>query len=141
MNNEIDTSSGGILKTQFISSEDMIWLKEDLKLNKLPTILCVHFGVAEDDMRGNWWFESNPEHALLGNRKELKEILKNNKNILAVFSGHQHWTKTIVEDNIPYYILGSMTENINDNGIPDGVYFIVEVDGKKLNIIEKHIRL
>lgn len=141
VNNEIDTSSGGILKTQFISSEDMIWLKEDLKLNKLPTILCVHFGVAEDDMRGNWWFESNPEHALLGNRKELKEILKNNKNILAVFSGHQHWTKTIVEDNIPYYILGSMTENINDNGIPDGVYFIVEVDGKKLNIIEKHIRL
>lgn len=141
VNNQLGTASGGIFKTQFISNEDMIWLKEDLNNNKLPTIICLHFGVAEDDMKGNWWFEPNPEHALLGNRKELKEILKNDKNILAVFSGHQHWTKTIIEDNIPYYILGSMTENINDDGIPDGVYFIVEIDGEKLNVIEKHIRL
>ena len=29
----------------------------------------------------------------------------------------------------------------NGDGIPDGVYFIVEVDGNKLNAIEKHIRL
>ena len=78
---------------------------------------------------------------MLGNRKELKDILKNNKNILAVFSGHQHWTKTIIEDDIIYYVLGSMTENINDDGIPDGVYFIVEFDGLKLKVIEEHIRL
>ena len=44
--------------------------------NELPTIVCLHFGVAEDQMKGNWWFESCPETALLGNRKELKEILK-----------------------------------------------------------------
>lgn len=141
VNNELGTESGGIFKTQFISAEDMIWLKEDLKQNKLPTIICVHFGIAEDDMKGNWWFETCPEHALLGNRKQLKEILKNDKNILAVFSGHQHWTKTIIEDNIPYYIIGSMTENINNDGIPDGVYYIVEFDGEKLKVIEEHIRL
>lgn len=34
-----------------------------------------------------------------------------------------------------------MTENINNDGIPDGVYFIVEFDGKKLEVIERHIRL
>lgn len=141
VNNELGTASGGIFKTQFISDEDIMWLKEDLNKNKLPTIVCIHFGVAEDDMKGNWWFEKNPEHALLGNRKELKEILKKDKNILAVFSDHQHWTKTIVEDNIPYYVLGSMTENIKDNGIPDGVYFIVEYDGEQLKVNEKHIRI
>ncbi len=141
VNNEIETACGGILKAKFISDEDMIWLEKDLNQNKRPTILCLHFGVAEDDMKGNWWFESNPEHALLGNRKELKEILKNNENILAVFSGHQHWTKRIIEDNIPYYVLGSLTENIKEDGIPDGVYFIVEIDGKKINITEKHIKV
>ena len=88
-----------------------------------------------------WWFETSPETAVLGNRKELKEILKNDKNLMAVFSGHQHWTKKIVEDGIPYYILGSMTENINNDGIPDGVYFIVEFDGKKIDVFEKHIKL
>lgn len=141
VNNDIGTESGGIFKTQFISEQDLNWLKEDLNVNKLPTIICTHFGVAEDDMKGNWWFETCPEHALLGNRKELKEIIKINKNILAVFSGHQHWTKKIVEDEIPYYVIGSMTENINNDDIPDGVYFVVEFDGEKLNVIEKHIKI
>ncbi len=29
-----------------------------------------------------------------------------------------------------------MTENINNDGIPDGVYFIVEFSGKELEVIE-----
>ena len=37
---------------------------------------------------------------LQNSKKELKEILKSDKNLLAVFSGHQHWTKKIVEDFI-----------------------------------------
>ena len=141
VNNDIGNAEGGIYKTQFISKEDLEWLKNDLNKNNLPSIVCVHFGVAEDEMKGNWWFESLPETALLGNRKELKEILKSDKNLMAVFSGHQHWTKTIIEDGITYYVLGSMTENINNDGIPDGVYFIVEFDGEKIDVIEKHIRL
>ena len=141
VNNELGNEEGGIYKTQFVSADDMKWLKEDLEKNTLPTIICIHFGVAEDEMKGNWWFECLPETALLGNRKELKEILKNDKNVLAVFSGHQHWTKKIIEDGIPYYVLGSMTEDINSNGIPDGVYFIVEFDGEKLHVTEKHIKL
>ena len=141
VNNELGTDCGGILKTRFISKEDIRWLKNDLNKNKLPTIICLHYGLAEDNMKGNWWFEENPENALLGNRKELKNIFKIDKNILAVFSGHQHWTKKIIEDNIPYYVLGSMTENINDDNIPDGVYFIVEINGLKLKVTEEHINL
>jgi len=32
-----------------------------------------------------------------------------------------------------------MTENINDDGVPDGVYFVVMYDGKNLEGIENHI--
>lgn len=141
VNNDLGTAEGGIFKTQFISNEDMEWLKEDLRDNKLPTIICLHFGVAEDDMKGNWWFESCSETALLGNRKELKQIIKEHSNVLAIFSGHQHWTKHLVEEGISYYVLGSMTENINNDGIPDGVYFVIEFDDEKLEVIEQHIRL
>ncbi|MBR3888731.1 MAG: metallophosphoesterase [Clostridia bacterium] len=141
VNNELGTSEGGIFKTQFISNEDLEWLKEDLRNNKLPSIICLHFGVAEDDMKGNWWFETCPETALLGNRNELKQIIREHKNVLAVFSGHQHWTKYIKEDGISYYVLGSLTENINNDGVPDGVYFIVEFDGKNLNVVEQHLSL
>ena len=76
------------IKPQFISKEDLEWLKNDLEKNTLPSILFTHFGMAEDNMKGNWWFESCSEHALLGNRKEVKEILKKDKNLIAVFSLH-----------------------------------------------------
>ena len=141
VNNKMGTAEGGIFKTQFISEEDLNWLEKDLNNNEIPTIICLHFGVAEDDMKNNWWFESCPETALLGNRVELKNILKKHKSILGVFSGHQHWTKHIVEDNIDYHILGSLTENINEDDVPDGVYFVVEFENDKINITEKHIRL
>ena len=141
VDNSLGTAEGGIFKTQFISDEDLTWLKTDLKKNKLPALICLHFGVAEDNMKGNWWFESCPETALLGNRKELKQILKKHKNIIGVFSGHQHWTKHIVEEGLSYHILGSMAENINNDGVPDGVYFVVNFDGQKLAVEEQHIRL
>ncbi len=137
--NNLGTSDGGILKTQFISEDDLKWLSKDLKEHKMPCIIFNHFGIAEDDMIGNWWFESCPDNALLANRKELKKIIKTNKNVIGVFSGHQHWTKRIKEDGIDYYIVGSITENINNDGIPDGVYLEVNIEKNKMNVIEKHI--
>lgn len=141
VNANVGVEEGGIHKTQFISNEDLEWLKNDLEKNDLPSILFIHFGMAEDNMKGNWWFESCPEDALLGNRKEVKEILKKDKNLLAVFSGHQHWTKKIIEDGISYYIVGSLTENIHEDGIPDGVYFEVDLEGNKIDVKEHHLKL
>lgn len=141
VNETLGVEFGGIFKTQFISSEDLKWLKNDLEKNNLPSIIFTHFGIAEDNMKGNWWFARSPDHALLGNRKEVKEILKQDKNLLAVFSGHQHWTKKTVEDGISYYVVGSLTENIHDDGIPDGVYFEVNLEGNKIEVKEHHLKL
>lgn len=142
VNTKLGVKSGGIFKTQFISNEDLEWLKRDLEKNKLPILVFNHFGIAEDNMEGNWWFGRVPEHALLGNRKEVKEILKKNKNLIAVFSGHQHWTKKIIEDGISYYIVGSLTENINDDGVtPDGVYFEVDLEEESIDVKERHLEI
>ena len=52
-----------------------------------------------------------------------------------------HAINTFPGEGILYYVLGSMTENINNDGNPDGVYFIVEFDGENLDVAEKHIKL
>ncbi len=137
----LSLSEGGIIKTHFLSNNDLEWLRNDLNQNKLPSIVFIHYAIAEDTMEGNWWFENCPNYALLANRKELKEILREDKNLLAVFSGHQHWSKKIIEDGIPYYIVGSLTENIHMDGTPDGVYFEVEINEKNLTINEHHLKL
>lgn len=138
-NNDLSENNGGILKTRELPKEDIEWLKNDLSVNSLPTLVFIHFGLAEDSMVGNWWFEEQPEDALLQNRNEVKKILEQNGNILAVFSGHQHWTKTIIEKEIPYHTIGSLVENIDFTGKPDGVWFLVDVDKNGLKIIEQHL--
>ena len=45
----------------------------------------------------------------------------------------------IKEDEICYYLVGSLVENINQDGIPDGVYFEVDIDNGYLHVQEKHL--
>ncbi len=141
VNSKLNEGEGGIFKTKFISEEDVLWLENDLKSTSLPVLIFSHFGIAEDNMKGNCWFENCPENALLGNRKEIKNVFKFNKNIIAVFSGHQHWTKVINENGISYYVVGSLTENIKNDGVPDGVYYEVELNGDMISVQEKHIKI
>lgn len=143
LDNSQSHSYGGILKAHRVSKEDLDWLKNDLENNDKPCLLFSHYSLAEDEMIGNYWFGrgTNAYRGILGNNKEVKEILKGDKNLIAVFSAHQHWTKFHIEDGISHYVIGSLSENINDNGIPDGVYFEVELKDKNISILEKRIIL
>lgn len=134
--NENDTR----YRTHYLSDMDLKFIEKDLKDNAdKKTIIFTHFGVAEDDMQGNFWFENNIEGGMLQNRQKLKKFMVG--NIMAVFSAHQHWTKKLKENGIDYYMVGSLVENINSDGIPDGVYFDVQIDDDYVDVIEKHLRI
>ena len=130
-----------LFKTQYVSDREIEWLKNDLNNNKLPCIIFSHFGIAEDNQEGNYWFSKAPELGLLSNRKQIKDIINEDENVIGVFTAHQHWTKKITEDGKDYYILGSLTENINNDGVPDGVYFEVNLEEKNVEVLEKHIKI
>ena len=104
--------------------------------------LFSQFGIAEDiNIKENFWcYSEDGENLMLRNREKLKELIKD-KRIVAVFCGHQHWTKKIVENGINYYLLGSLTGNINNDGIPDGVYFEVEIFKDNVIVNEKHLKI
>lgn len=138
---DLGGDDGGIYKAQCMSEKEINWLKEDLAKNELPCIIFTHFGLAEDKQIGNYWFEKEPESALMSNRKEIKDIIKFDNNVIAIFNGHQHWSKQLKEDGKKYYVVGSLTDNVNMTGIPDGVYFEVELEDRNVKIIEKHIEV
>ena len=142
INKDCDLNNGGINRTRKISELDLNWIEEDLKNNKhKKCIVFSHFGIAEDDMIGNFWFEKDSDKAVFENRDRIKQILKKHDNVIAVFSGHQHWTKHIKENEIDYYIVGSLIENIQNNDIPDGVYLEVDIEDNKVNVIEHHLNI
>lgn len=129
---ELGLARGGCYKAQYLSKQTLEWLKNDLAENKLPCLLFTHYGLAEDgDIPDACMF--------MKNRTDVKEIIRKDKNILAVFSGHQHITKTIEEDGLKYYVLGSLTACSKEPGIPEGVYFEVELSGRSVTVHERHI--
>lgn len=130
-------------RTQYISEKDLLWLEKDLEVSEDKKIfLFSHFGIAEDiNIKENFWcYSEDGENLMLRNRAKLKQLIKD-KNIIAVFCGHQHWTKKIEENGINYYMLGSLTENINNDGIPDGVYFEVEISKDSIVVNERHLKI
>ncbi len=121
---------GGIFKTQYMSDDTLLWLQNDLANNTLPCLVFTHFALAEDE-------EIADPCLFMANRQKVKDILKKDKHLKAVFTGHQHITKTHKEDGITYYVLGSMTACGEQKGVPDGVYF--ELDLQNDAVTEKHI--
>lgn len=134
-------NDGGIYKSQCMSEKELNWLKEDLSNNTLPCIIFTHFGLAEDKQKGNYFFEENPEYGLMNNRHKLKDIINFDNNVIAIFSGHQHWTKQIQETGKNYYLVGSLIDNVDMLGVPDGVYLEVGLEDRSVKVLEKHIKL
>jgi len=120
--------------TAKVPQEEIDWLKNDLSKTNKPTIVFIHYGLAEDDMKGNFWFEGNSQYALLENRAELRKIFEDSKKVKAVISGHQHWNRMHVHNNIPYFVVTSPAENFNNDGIPSEAYTIVELDIDKIKV-------
>ena len=138
---DLGENDGGIYKAQCMSEKDISWLKKDLVNNKLPCVIFTHFGLAEDKQIGNYWFENNPEDGLMSNRKEIKDIIEKDNNIIAIFNGYQHWSKQLQENGKNYYVVGSLTDNVDMLGKPDGVYFEVDLQDNNIKLIEHHIKI
>lgn len=90
-------------------SEQIEWLKADLVKTNKQVIVFIHYGLAEDDMKGNFWFESELQYALLENRVAVRTILEESGKVKAVLSGNQHWNRMKVQNNIPYFVVTSLT--------------------------------
>ncbi len=131
---EMGLGRGGILRSHEMTAEEIAWLRQDLAENGLPCLVFIHYPLAEDDSVADGCM-------FLKNRAEVKEILRSDANIRAVFAGHQHRTKTVLEDGIPYFLLGSLTGCPSENGIPDGVYLTVDTDGQNIRVTQHRIEL
>ena len=131
---ELGLLRGGSYKTQYLSGDSILWLKNDLENNRLPCLIFTHFPLAEDE-------SVQDECMFMKNRDEVKAIINGDKNVKAVFSGHQHRPKEICENGLDYYIAGSPTTSPEADGIPLGVYMIIETEGENIMVTKKNLEM
>ena len=131
---EMGTGRGGSYKTRHLAESTLQWLSQDLAKNTLPCFVFTHFPLVDDS-------RVNDACAYMSNRAEVKEILYSTKNVKAVFVGHQHPPRVVEENGLTYYVVGSPTFSPAEDGIPIGVYRMIEADGDRIEIHERHIVL
>ena len=129
---ELGTERGGCYKAQYLSEKSIKWLEEDLKQNMLPALIFTHYALAEDDSR-------NDECMFMKNRAEVKKILREDENVKAVFSGHQHIQKILYEDGLTYYVVGSPIADKTRTDNPSGIYIEIDLGKDSFTVTEKKI--
>jgi len=114
-----------------VFDEQLDWLKNELNIDK-KCIVFLHHSLADQDLRGNPWFEGKPDFCLVANRKDVRNVLEARNNVVAVFNGHLHWDRMHVHNGIPHFTVQSLIENEDDKGVPSRAYTIVDIDKTKV---------
>lgn len=112
-----------------VGDEQLAWLDADLSATRLPTIVLMHHSAADQDLRGNRWFEGHANICLVHERKAIRAALRRQGRVLAVFNGHLHWNHLDLVDGIPFVTLQSLIENLDDDapGRPAAAHAVVRV--------------
>jgi 3',5'-cyclic AMP phosphodiesterase CpdA len=117
-----------------LPAEQVAWLQEDLAGTILPTLVCSHHSFADQDLRGNPWFEGAPAACLVDNRAEVRAILRDAGHVIAVVNGHLHWNHVDWHDGLPYITVQSAVENCDDAGTPAHAWGEIEITANQFTL-------
>jgi len=117
-----------------LPAEQVAWLRDDLAGTRLPALVCSHHSFADQDLRGNPWFEGAPQQCLLDNRAEVRSLLNEAGNVVAAVNGHLHWNHVDWHDGIPYITVQSAVENCDDAGTPAHAWGVIEITSNRFTL-------
>jgi predicted phosphodiesterase len=117
-----------------LPDEQVDWLRDDLAGTLLPVLVCSHHSFADQELRGNPWFEGAPTACLVDNRAEVRALLRDAGNVIAVVNGHLHWNHVDWHDGIPCITVQSAVENCDDAGTPAHTWGEIEIDANRFTL-------
>jgi 3',5'-cyclic AMP phosphodiesterase CpdA len=121
-------------ETIWITDKQKKWLQKDLDTTDKKCVVFAHHGLADQDLKGNPYFEGKPEICLILNRKEIRNIISTSKKVVAVFNSHLHWDKRDIHDDIPYFTIQSLTENEDNKGLASKTHAVVNIVNNKVDV-------
>ncbi len=95
----------------YVSAPQLDWLKGEVSMDTLPTLVFGHHPITAQNQDGNPFFVNLPGEEKIGNSEEVLEILLNGNNVKAYFNGHVHWFYVSVEQSIRSFSIPSLLES------------------------------
>jgi 3',5'-cyclic-AMP phosphodiesterase len=117
-----------------VGAPQLEWLARDLAANPGPTVVLMHHSAAEQDLRGNRWFEGRAHVCLVRERRPLRKLLHEHGQVLAVFNGHVHWNHLDVIGGLPFVTVQSLIENLDEDapGRPAAAHAVVRLSAERV---------
>ncbi len=117
-----------------IEEDQLRWLEADLAGTERRTLVFSHHALADQDLKGNFWFDGHPDRALVMNRKEVRSLFEKSGKVIGVFNGHLHWNNLTVHNGIPYFTIQSCVEDVHSDGKPSKSFAVVTVTGSSVAV-------
>lgn len=92
--------------------EQLRWLEQTLDAAEGPVMVMIHHPLADQDCRGNLWFENYPHLALVREAPSVRRLLEQSGKVRLVLNGHMHWNRVTWHGGIPYVTVQSLIENV-----------------------------
>jgi 3',5'-cyclic-AMP phosphodiesterase len=117
-----------------IPPDQVAWLEEDLARTHLPTVVLVHHPLSEQDFDDSRWFARAPQLALVKNRREVRDVLRESGKVRLIVNGHVHRNHFDVVDGLPFVTVQSLVENLDEDapGRPAAAYAIVTITDERV---------
>ena len=117
-----------------VSDEQVRWFSKDLEETNKKTLIFIHHSLANQNIKGNFWFDGRPDHCLVKQREEIRALIENSGKVIAVFNAHLHWNNITVHKCIPYITVQSLVENFNNDEVPSKSFTIVDLNEKYIYV-------
>lgn len=114
------------------SPEQVRWLRESIEASDKEIILFSHHPLAEQDIDSHWYFGKNPHHAFVQNRVDVLPYI--NEKVRAVFSGHLHWIRKIVQGKTVHFTVPSFVDVFLTGSMPPGFFSVVDITPDSLKV-------
>jgi hypothetical protein len=98
-----------------VDPEQRQWLAGQLARARQPVVVLMHHSAADQDLRGNRWFDGREALCLVRERRELQQLLASCPWVRLVVNGHLHWNHLDIVHGIPFVTLQSLVENLDDD--------------------------
>jgi len=117
-----------------VGEEQLAWLAADLEAHRGPTLVLMHHSAADQDLRGNRWFEGRAHVCLVRERRKIRALFEAHGDVRAVFNGHLHWNHLDLIAGVPYVTVQSLIENLDDDapGRAAAAHAVVRVSDRRI---------
>ncbi len=122
-----------------LPSEQLAWLETMLRISVKPLLIFIHCPIDDHDVDGNFFYEAcdgkTKDKLFLKNQNIVKDLIRSNSNVIAVFQAHLHYFHVHSLEGLPYITCPAMGDNICapdiEHTMPE-IYTIVTIKDKQL---------